>query len=157
MAKPLLTLETLAPDIDARPTVQIDNVAYELAMPEEFGLRQEAENARLLRTAARLMKEVDASSSEDLAEATANELEELLSGFLAVILKAPHEVRDRLRFRQKLAIAQAFTRVVSQRTAAAPKPPRSRSTSASSRRGSARRTARTPGSTSRSASSRRSS
>lgn len=155
MATPLLTLETLAPD--DRPTVEIDGVAYELAMPDDFGLRQEAENSRLLRRAAELMKAVEASEGVDLDAPTISQLEELLAGFLEQILRAPAKVRARLGFRQQLAIAQAFTEVVSTRAATTPTSRRRRSTSASSRRASARHTGRATGSRSRSASSPRSS
>jgi hypothetical protein len=153
MASPLLTIETLAPEI---PTIDIDGVAYELALPEDFGLREEAANGRLLRRAAKLLEQVENQEADELTDARTAELEKLLSDFMAVILRAPTKVRAKLRFRQKMAIAAAFTQVVTKApTSSRRTPNRSRSTSASSPRASAPRTARATGSESRSASSRR--
>ncbi len=155
MSKPLLTLETLAPD--DRPTVTIDDVEYDLALPEDFGLREEAENGRLVRKAAEILKSIEATEDVQLEQAMVAELEQLLSGFLEVILRAPADVRGRLGFRQQLAIVEAFTQVVTSRAARSPRSPGRRSTSASSPRACRRRTARATGSRSRSASSPRSS
>lgn len=151
MTTPLLTIETLAPD----PIyVAIDGTDYELARPEDFGLREEAENARLLRKAARVLERVEASKRETLTPKLEKELEALLDGFIAVILRAPEPVRKRLRFRQQMAIVQLFTTAVSVAATTSRIPRPSRSTSARSPRSSARRTARATGSRSRSASSR---
>lgn len=150
MTTPLLTIETLAPD----PIfVAIDGTDYELARPEDFGLREEAENARLLRKAARVLDRVEASKRETLTPKLEKELTALLDDFIAVILRAPAPVRKRLRFRQQMAIVQLFTTAVSV-AATTSQVRRSRSTSARSPRSSARRTARATGSRSRSASSR---
>lgn len=153
MGKPLLTLETLAPD---RPTIAIDGAEYELALPGDFSIRDEAENARLLRKGMAMLERAQADEGRDeIDQETNDELEDLLGGVVDVILKAPFTVKSRLRWRQKLAIIQAFSAAV---TPAAPAPrteTESRSTSASSKPASRRRTGRGTGSGSLAASSSR--
>lgn len=152
MGKPLLTLETLAPD---RPTIAIDGTEYELAMPGEFSLRQEAENARILRKGTALLERAQKEAGETLEPKLEADVEELLGEVTAVILHAPPEVLGRLHWRQKLAVIQAFEQAVPS-AATTPRNRPSRSTSASSRPGSRRRTGRATGSGSRRTSSSRS-
>lgn len=153
MAKPLLTLETLAPD---RPTIAIDDAEYELAHPGDFSIREEAENARLLRKATDMLERARAEGEDlELDAQLEAELEELLDGVVAVILKAPEPVRAKLRWRQKLAVISAFGAAVTPAAAAPRGKALRRSTSASSRPASRQRTGRATGSTSLAASSSR--
>jgi hypothetical protein len=153
MGKPLLTLETFAPD---HPTIVIDKVEYELALPGDFSIRDEAENARLLRKGTAMLERAQAGGPEDTVdEELEAELEALLGGVVDVILKAPAEVRAKLKWRQQLAIIQAFSAAVAPAAAAPRTATESRSTSAGSTPGSRRRTARPTGTASLAASSSR--
>ena len=156
MTKPLLDFTTLAPD---RPTVRIDGIEYELALLDDFGIREQARLAGLLRQAAALETEVEAmpaleptgNAATDAALATLGPLSddqaERVAAFIdqvvGVILHAPAEVRARLSEPQKRLIIVTFMPTVQRPAApnqAMPAKP-SRSTSAASRRNSRRPTA----------------
>lgn len=152
MGKPLLTLETLEPD---RPTVAIDGVPYELALPDDFGLIESARLGRLMAQAKQA--EVDALAMNDtdvLAEAAIDALERLLDGVVGMILRAPDEVRARLNSGQKLEVLAAFGPAVEGRAAPSVPTRRSARTSTSARQSpsSRRRTARPTGTACRSVS-----
>lgn len=152
MPAPILTLETLEPD---RPTVEIDGVIYDLAVPDDFGLLESARLAAVMRRATAV--EVDAKAlplDVPLEQAQIDRLDQLLSDSVAMILRAPTEVRARLNSSQKAEVLAAFAPAT---TARATSPRKStarsaRSTSAKRSRSSKPRTAPRTGTRCRSAS-----
>ena len=102
MSKNLLDISTLEPD---RPTVTIDGVAYEMAVPEDFGLAQQARLGRLHRRISSVHLDADSLSEADIS-ATETALDELVSLILPTL---PAEIRAQLRDVHKRGILQAFT------------------------------------------------
>lgn len=148
MSKPLLTLETLAPE---RPFITIDGANYELAVLGDFGLVEQARLARLMTAATAI--EAGSSAVEGQDEDAARDRElltrravDLLDEAIRMIVRAPAGVLAGLSEPQKIAVLQAFVPTV--QGMGAPKTadhhPK-RSTSAGSRRSSARPTASVPG------------
>ena len=62
--KPILDLSTLEPE---RPTVLIDGQAYELAVPGDFGLAEQARLARLQKRVGALTGGEEVPPDEDIA------------------------------------------------------------------------------------------
>lgn len=110
--RPLLELSTLSPE---RPNIVIDGTAYELAVPSDFGLREQARLLRLQRAVEPLQGADDPSDEE--VEAAAQALEEITR---LLVRGAPAEVLARLTDGQRIQIAQAFTEAASPKTDAAP-------------------------------------
>lgn len=148
-AQPLLTLETLEPE---RPFITIDGVPYELAVLGDFGLVEQARLGRLMTQATTIEAGSGAITGEDEDAARDRELltrraVDLLDEAVRMIVRAPRAVLDKLDERQRIQVLQAFVPTV-QKVAAPMRPQdhqQKRSTSAGSRRSSARRTASVPG------------
>lgn len=101
MPKHLLDLSTLEPD---RPTIGIDGVAYELAVPDDFGLAAGARIDRLQRRLAALR-----AQDADMSEANLQGLAETLDELLALLVPGlPSEVKAKLRDQQKMRIMAVF-------------------------------------------------
>ena len=101
MGKKILDLNE--PD---RPIVAIDGTAYEMAVPEDFGLRDRARFARL----AKRLKAISGSTSDaDISDEDIDTLVQSLSEAVSLILPGlPAEKRAKLRDGHLLAIVQAF-------------------------------------------------
>jgi hypothetical protein len=108
--KPILTLETVAPE---RPTIQIDGIAYRLAFTQDFTLRQNLRMARLGERA----NEIDALALADDAEAVSVEQwaafddlqRELYGEMVAIVLPdLPEPTRLALTLAHAKAIVDAF-------------------------------------------------
>ncbi len=136
MAQPILELSSLQP---TRPFIRLDGVAYDLRVSGDFGIRELARYNYLTREAEALQSEASDTISDDQAE----RLTRLLSEAVAIVWMAPPEIRDKLTDEQRLSVIAAFARTVSR--AATPAKRKSRSTSANSRRASARATASVTG------------
>ena len=100
-ARPLLELSTLEPE---RPTVVIDGVAYSLALPEDFGLADQARLLRLQRRVERLVN-VDEFTDEE-AEDAGRALREIAHMLLP---DCPPQVLGRLKDQHIVRLLQVFT------------------------------------------------
>lgn len=109
--KPLLELSTLAPE---RPHILIDGKRYEMAVPEDFGLIEQARFARL----SRQVNEMGLSQSLDsLDEEQAERVSGLLREMVASVLPGiPGEMLDKLTDQHALRIVEVFTKAVGPRT-----------------------------------------
>lgn len=156
MSQPLLSFETLAP---SHPTIRIDQVEYELALLNDFGIRAQARFGRLLREAAELEAELAAAPpvvptgnsvtdaalqrlgpvTEELADKVAAYIDEVV----ASILDAPPEVRARLSELQKRQIIESFM-PAALKAATAPQTARRQSPSTSARSARSSRPRTTP-------------
>lgn len=154
MAKPLLSISTLAPE---RARVNIDGIEYELKHRSELGLRKLVQLEALM---AQYGKLIDFTAQG--GEATDEEfgaLETAMDKLLRIFLDAPDEVQNRLSSQNRYAIMVAFAEA--SKANAQPPAPMNRANRRTSAKSSPRSSASTaasrkPGSTSRSLSSARS-
>lgn len=127
--KPILDLSTLEPE---RPTVLIDGQAYELAVPGDFGLAEQARLARLQKRVGALTGGEEVPPDEDIAT-----LQAALTELVAMLLPdLPADVLGRLRDHHKLAIIRSFSTAAGVQESKMPPPP-SRTGARSSRGSSA--------------------
>lgn len=159
MADPLLTLQTLDPE---RPTIRVDGVLYDLALPDDFGLIESARLARVLDRTRQAEEDVVKAPDDALSDEATGRLAELLDAMLGLIVRGPvgktgglpPAVVARMNSGQKLQVLAAFDPAV--RTAATEPGPSKRrsgrSTSVKQSPSSKRRTARRTGTACRSAS-----
>ncbi len=132
-AQPLISLSTLAPE---RPTIAIDGTPYELALPEDFGLKEQAQLRKLHRQIAPIQSKDDPTDDEIAIMAQA------LDRLVGLVLPGlPEAVRGKLRDAQKLAILQAFPLAAEIRVGEGLLPPKS--TTATSSPGSSDSTGET--------------
>lgn len=117
--KYLLDLSTLEPD---RPLVKIDGKTYEMAIPDDFGIR---EMARLRKMGRRIQA---LEGQDELADEELDELAHALDECCAMALPGcPDEVRAKLTDTQKAKVVRAFGERVAEEgmaTAPEPRPPR---------------------------------
>lgn len=148
MTKPLLTLETLAPE---RPFITIDGTNYELAVLGDFGLVEQARLARFMAAATAIDAGSSAIEGDDEDAARDRELltrraVDLLDEAMRMIVHAPPGILAKLSEPQKIAVLQAFVPTVQGMAAPTTETRRPKtSTSGGSRRNSARPTASVPG------------
>ena len=103
----VLTFDTLI----ERPTVAIDGVEYDMALPDDFGILALAKIDRMQRDLGLLMARPD-----DLTDRELERIAGILDGLTALVLPdVPDERRGRLRDAQKLAVVQAFQREMTSR------------------------------------------
>lgn len=107
----LLNISTERPEPNY---VTIDAKQYELVNPDDIKLR----HWLYMNQAGR---RIFGMAIRELVEADGEELEDTLDAAIAIILKAPAEVRSRLSDGQKLAILDAFSSVAESRTGEAPR------------------------------------
>ena len=138
----LLDLSTLVPD---RPFIRIDGKAFDLRVPEDFGLVGQAKVGRIMDRLGPLSARI-ADAPESISEDDVEEASRLLSEACALLVDAPAEVLDRLNDQQRLAVVSAFTQASETMKRPTPAPNRaSRRTGARSSRASRPRTAPTTG------------
>lgn len=108
--KPLLELSTLAPE---RPHIVIDGERYEMALPQEYGLLEQARMQRFQREALAAQEAIRRSPG-DVGEEMAARMSDMLRGMVAIVLPAlPEEVAAKLTDAHRLRIIEVFTRAVS--------------------------------------------
>ncbi len=115
MTQPLISLSTLAPE---RPTIVIDSIPYELALPDDFGLKEQAQLRKLHRQIEPIQSKDD--PSDDEISLMAQALDRLVGMLLPDL---PESVRGKLRDGQKVAILRAFPLAARIRMGAEPLPP----------------------------------
>lgn len=140
MAKPILTISTLSPD---RPEVSIDGRLYEMLLPEDFGLRDQAK----LRAMYAKWLDLYDLDPEELTEEQAARLSELLREFVWMVIPGvAEESRERAKDRHLIPLMEAFGQAIGATPATptqAPNRASRRTTGKSSRRSNAS-TAATP-------------
>jgi hypothetical protein len=147
--KPLLDLETLDPA--ERPFVTIDKVEYDLAVPGDFTL---LEYHRIEKLAGRIgeLRALTAELADDdeLRDSHTRMLSSILDDEVALVLRAPADVRSRLSDVQKLVVVEAFGQASRRASAPSPKPNRAtrRATPRTGEKSSRGSAATTPGRTS---------
>ena len=129
MAEPtkhLLTLSTLEPD---RPTVSINGVIYEMAVRDDFGLREQARFLRLEKRFTPLQrKPLDEMTDDEITD-----LESMEREMVTLILPGlPGDVLAGLRENPGQAIIRAFTMATGENPATSPPPLPPNSTSGNS-------------------------
>ncbi len=116
--KPILTLSAIAPEhptiaIVAMVSGQQKLLEYELALQDEFGLRDVAEMRHFMSSVLKVSRDIESATEEDFAK-----VESDMDSFLSKILKGiTAEVLAQLTLKQKTTIVEAFRTAV-------PTPPR---------------------------------
>lgn len=122
----LLDLETLDP-VD-RPFIRIDGERWDLAVPGDFGLLEFARLDRMNAEIDDIQKLAEGYAAGEGATMLPADLAERLERFLdeevALVLRAPASVRERLGSGQKLRIVEAFGAASRRASAPTPKPNR---------------------------------
>lgn len=109
-AKPLLELSTLAPE---RPHITIDGERYPIALPEDYGLVDQAKMQRLQREALAAQEEIQ-HSPDDVGEETATRMGDLLRRMVTMVLPGlPEEIAAKLTDAHRLRIIEVFMQAVS--------------------------------------------
>ncbi len=120
--KPALDLSTLAPD---RPVIAIDGTKYEMKVPQDFGLVDQARMRKLQPVLQNFFdKGVDDCTDEEIEQA-----QDAMASFVEVLLLAPPEVCSNLSHAQREQIIVLFTKGLPSATEPpVKKPKRSRQT-----------------------------
>jgi len=105
----LLQLSTEAPK---RPKIKIDDIEYELAVPEDFELGEFLQLAAIGSRAGKLMTAEDTNLNPEKVKELAETLDKLVK---AVVRKLPVRVFNKLITTQKLAIVNVFSNAVGQK------------------------------------------
>lgn len=104
MSKSLLDLSTLQPE---RPTITVDGESYELAVPDDFGLAEQAKLTRLQK-AINAVRGKDGDLTDEDVAGMIGALDQLVMMLLPAL---PADVLGKLRDLQKVEIVQLFFRL----------------------------------------------
>lgn len=98
----LLNISTKEPE---RPKIKIDDVVYELAVPDDFKLKDFLWIAKVGKDVSKL---INSNSEKDIGK-----IEKLVGGIARKVLnQVPDEVYNRLTDAQKFAVINVFTEAV---------------------------------------------